>query len=257
MHTEARRPQIRHDGRVRPSRLVLLLVILGACAAPRAPEAAQPQEEPPATTEAGTEQVAQALLRSAPTDWEPRMAAAWAAGARIVPQLVAGLRQDPDAPGAQAAIRLLGIFGGETAELFLRELLRERMRNATEAALALGEARANGSVLLLRETAVDRLADPTLRCAATASLVRLGAGQDVRTLVRAIVLAGTPAGESLRVEFGLPQRSRWALERYMLQRALVAASGQDFGFDTDSPWPDLERAADAIGAWLAAASTSR
>lgn len=180
------------------------------------------------------------------------MAGAFEHGERVVAPLVEGLRTDPDAPGGQAAVRLLGILGGEAAVAFLHEQLRERGRNATEAALALGEARGAMAVPLLLETARDRLADATLRCACTASLVRLGSGREVRGLVRAIVLAGTPAGELLREEYGFPQRSRWALERYMLQRALLAATESDFGFDTDSPWPDLERAAGAIDAWLMA-----
>lgn len=241
-------------------RPALLLVILGACAAhdaSSAPTATVPLDPAPAGTPSAAGTVAGELLRAQPSDWEPRMAAAWAAGAPVVAPLVAGLQQDPEAVGGQAAVRLLGMFGGEAAVQFLEAHLRERGRNATEAALALGEARATAAVPLLRETALDRLADPTLRCACTASLVRLGAGRDVRQLVRAIVLAGTPAGEPLRGEFGLPQRSRWALERYMLQRALLAASGNDFGFDTDSPWPDLERAAEAIDAWLASSAKPR
>lgn len=232
-------------------------MLLGACAVPHPPEPAPVHQAAPAPGGQGTENVAQALLRSHPKDWEASMTAAWAAGGSILSPLVAGLQQDPEAPGAQAAIRLLGMFGGDDAVSFLQAHLRERPRHAVEAALALGEARAVAAVPLLRETALDRLADPTLRCAATASLVRLGTGGEVRNLVRAIVLAGTPAGEPLRIELGLPQRSRWALERYMLQRALLAASGSDFGFDTDSPWPDLERAAEAIDAWIATPTKPR
>lgn len=182
------------------------------------------------------------------------MGVAWSAGRDVVTPLVAGLRADPSAPGAQAATRLLGLFGGEPAASFLREQLTERGPNATESALALGEAGAVEAAPELRAAAADRLSDPTLRCASIATLVRLGHGREVRELVRAVLLAGTPAGEMLRVEHGLPQRSRWALERYMLQRALVAASGRDFGFDTDSPWPDLERAAAEVDAWLAASA---
>ncbi len=242
-----------HDARVTACRLFPVLLVLGACAVPDRPQAAAPSVGPaPASVPAGEVQAAQDLLQAPPQEWPTRMAGAFEHGERAVAPLVAGMRADPDAPGAQAAIRLLGILGGEAALSFLQQQLQERGRNATEAALALGEARGAMAVPLLLETARDRLADATLRCACVASLVRLGSGREVRGLVRAVVLAGTPAGEPLRLEHGLPQRSRWALERYMLQRALLAASGDDFGFDTDSPWPDLERAAGAIDAWLTA-----
>lgn len=246
-----------HDAGVASPLPALLLVILGACAVPRTPEPVVPRPPANPDVQADAASVARGLLRAQPADWAAHMEAAWSAGERIVAPLVDGLQQDPEAPGGQPAVRLLGMFGGKVAIQFLETHLRERGRNATEAALALGEADARAAVPLLRETAVDRLADPTLRCACTAGLVRLGAGRDVRTLVRAFVLAGTPAGEPLRLELGLPQRSRWALERHMLQRALLAASGNDFGFDTDSPWPDLERAAEAIDAFLTAPANPR
>jgi hypothetical protein len=36
----------------------------------------------------------------------------------------------------------------------------------------------------------------------------------------------------------------------LLQQALLAAAGQDFGMDTDAPWDELLAAADRIDAWL-------
>ena len=225
-----------HDAGVASPLPALLLVILGACAAPRAPEPVVPRPPANPDVQAAAASVARGLLRAQPADWAAHMEAAWSAGERIVAPLVDGLQQDPEAPGGQPAVRLLGMFGGKVAIQFLETHLRERGRNATEAALALGEADARAAVPLLRETAVDRLADPTLRCACTAGLVPRGrpGRQDARPRVRprghacrraAAPRTGSPPAEPLgpRAPHAAARPARGIGQRLRLRHRLALA----------------------------------
>lgn len=192
-----------------------------------------------------------ALVAAAPADWAERMPPVLARGPAAGPDLVAALRDGPDGLGVQAAIAVLGRLGHPAARPFLEEQVDQHAPQAAEAALALGRLPAPESIPLLRRVAGDRLADVTLRAACAAALIELGAGAEVLPLVRALVLAGSPAGRGPASEVGLPDQPRWALPRYLVLRALRrAAPGEDFALDTDSPWPDLQRAADAITTWL-------
>lgn len=197
------------------------------------------------------EATCRALVASEPKDFVVRLQAVLALGPEAGKPLAAALRQRPEADGAEAALAALGRLGGDDARQLLSETVADRAPHAASAALALGECADGTAKATLLEAAEDRLADPTLRAAACASLLRLGTRGEVRRLVRALLLAGTPHGKPLEVETGLPRRPRWAYERYLLQRALLDVAGQDFGLDTDAPWDALLACADRVDAWLA------
>lgn len=199
----------------------------------------------------GVDATCRELVSSEPKDFVVRLEAVLALGPKAARPLAAALRQRPEAEGAEAALAALGRLGGDDARQLLSELVADREPHAASAALALGECADDLAKATLLEAASDRLADPTLRAAACASLLRLGTRGEVRQLVRAILLAGTPHGRALEAEVGLPRRPRWAYERYLLQRALGDAAGQDFGLDTDAPWDALLACADRVDAWIA------
>lgn len=175
-------------------------------------------------------------------------------GRPAVPSLVAALEAEPTGAGVEAAIAVLGRLGGDDARTWLLDALAARDGVEAFAALALGDCGTQDDRPALLVAATDRLADPQLRAAATASLLRLGCRRDVRSLVRGLLLAGTPAGRELERELGLPHRPRWAYERHLLQLALRDSAGTDFGLDTDAPWSELSRVADAVDRWLESSS---
>jgi hypothetical protein len=193
------------------------------------------------------------LLASPPDEWPMRLEAAYALGPAAGPRLVERLRTGAPAPGAPAAVALLGRLGGEPAIRFLDEQVQDRTDLAVEAALALGELHASGASATLRAAAQDQLADATLRTAAACALVRCGQPAVAAPLLQAVVLAGTPAGQESGRRLGLPVRPRWAHERYLVQRLLQQEGAAELAasFDTDSPWSTLEQVAPRIGAWLA------
>lgn len=192
-----------------------------------------------------------ALVAAQPCDFAKSIADVMALGTEAAVPLAAALRAQPDAPGAEAALATLGRLGGSDARVLLTETVVDRAPQAAAAALALGDCADAGSAPPLLDAASDRLADPTLRAAACASLLRMGVRAEVRGLVRGILLAGTPHGRELERELGLPRRPRWAYERYLLQQALRDAAGEDFGLDTDAPWAALLACADRVDVWLA------
>ena len=53
---------------------------------------------------------------------------------------------------------------------------------------------------------------------------------------------------------GLPERPRWALERYLVQRLLAqeGAAELSLALDPDASWPALAAVAERITAWLEA-----
>jgi len=190
------------------------------------------------------------LVEAKPHQFADRMRSVLDVGAVAAATLAEELEATPDADGVDAALATLGRLGGPDATRTLQRFLADRGPHASAAALALAECPAEGVREQLRTTVEDRLADPTTRMAAAASWIRLGAGIEVRTFVRGVMLAGTPHGLQLEQQLGLPRRPRWAYERYLLQQSLLAAAGQDFGMDTDAPWDELLAAADRIDAWL-------
>lgn len=198
-----------------------------------------------------------ALVAAEPADWPDRLPAVLAGRAAATQPLIAELRRAPEAPGAQAAVAALGQLGGDGAHACLVELLASPGDLATEAALALatatpplGAAAIDATRSALAPIAADPLADPTLRAACAHSLLRLGVRTEVRDLVRAIVLADTPAGRDVQQRVGLPAKTRWAYERYLVAGAIAAVAGPQLAFDTDASWPALATAADRIDAWL-------
>ncbi len=233
---------------VRVVRVRQVLAMMGsarsACSAPSLVEPA-----PAAAMSACAE-----LLQAEPADWSRCLPAVLRLGPAGAPALADALRRQPDAPGAQAATAVLGQLGGPAAHDTLVELLRGPIELATEAALALGAHAQAGDRALLLELANDRLRDPTLRAACVHSLLRLGSRAELRPLVRAFVLADTPAGRVAQQQVGLPAKSRWAHERYLISSALRHTAGAVLAFDTDASWPQLEAAAARIDAWLEANS---
>lgn len=228
---------------------VLPALLLLACNAPP-PAPAQPPHDPLPTAVA-------ALLAAEPSAWLTHTAAVLQGGQPAVPELLAALQRNSSQPGAQAAVAVLGRIGGPQAAAGLLALVAERGPLATEAAHALGELPPDANVLATLQPGLlacigDRFADATLRTAAAAALLRHGERRAIAEFVRAVLLAGTPAGQALQARHHLPEKSRWALERYLLQRALLRAAGDDFGLDTDASWPDLEAAAQRISDWLEA-----
>jgi len=194
--------------------------------------------------------VCRELVDARPHQFAERMRAVLDLGHPAAAALARELEATPEAEGVDAALATLGRLGGADATRTLQRFLEGRGPHASAAALALAECPADGVREQLRSTVDDRLADPTTRTAAAAAWIRLGAGNEVRAFVRGVMLAGTPHGQQLEPQLGLPRRPRWAYERYLLQQALRAASGQDFGMDTDAPWDELLAAADRIDAWL-------
>jgi hypothetical protein len=221
----------------------LLLLCLPSCAGTgSAPDPAAPG---PATFQGCRD-----LVQAPPSQWHERLPIVLALGAPAAPALVEAIAAEPTAPGAQAAVAALGQLGGDGTSTFLRQLLADRSELATEAALALGALGDQDARAPLLAAANDRLADPTLRAACAASLLRLGVRAEIAPLVRAILLAGTPPGQPAQQALGLPDRPRWAHERYLIQRALRDVRGDDFGLDTDAPWPALEATAAQVDAFL-------
>lgn len=192
-----------------------------------------------------------ALVAAEPQHWPERLAAVHAHGTAASRHLVTALARRPDAAGAQAAVALLGRIGDDGAARFLASLVTDRGPLAVEAALALGELPAPGAVGTLVGCARDRFADATLRTAAACAAVRLGARTEVADVLRGVMLAGTPAGQDLQRQLGLPDKPRWAYERYLIQRLLRDEAPGEPLFDTDAPWRELERAADRLSDWLA------
>jgi hypothetical protein len=240
---------IRFARAARPPELLPLLLFAAACTTTDA--GAGPDAAPPPAPIA-VRALCRELLRAPPSSWAQQLPPVLALGAPAATALVEELRADPRAVGAQAAVAALGQIGGDDVASYLCEQVRDRSDLATEAALSLGTRGDRAARELLQATADDRLTDATLRAACAASLLRLGVREPIARLVRGIVLAGTPTGQELQRELGLPDKPRWAYERYLLQRAFRQTRGDDFGLDTDSPWPDLAAVAERIDQFLSA-----
>lgn len=191
-----------------------------------------------------------ALLRATPDQWAAAVPPVVSGGSAVAPLLLQGLQRQPDAPGAQAAIAVLGQIGDDAATPFLMAQVERRGETAVEAALALGALRTAPAVDLLMATMQDHLADATLRTACACALVALGNSRAAAPFVHAVLLADTPSGQALQREHGLAPKGRWALERYLLQRTLRSVGHDDFGLDPDLPWPTLQVVAAQIVAQL-------
>lgn len=224
-------------------RPVLLTLLLPACAS------SPPGPPAPLAPDAVTEPCG-VLVQAPPAEWATVLPPVLALGAAGAAPLIAALQRHPSAPGAQAAVAALGRTGNPAAVPFLLAVVADRGEQAVEAALALGELAPLEHAAALQSVVDDRLADATLRTACACTLLRLGIRRPVAPLIRGVLLAGTPAGQDLQVRLGLPERPRWAHERYLIQRTLRHTAGTDFGLDTDASWPDLLASADRIAVWL-------
>jgi hypothetical protein len=82
--------------------------------------------------------------------------------------------------------------------------------------------------------------------------VRCGEHRAAVPLLHAVLLAGTPTGAVLERDVGLPAKTRWALERYLVQRLLRDEGATELAaaLDTDAPWPALAAVTQRIVAWL-------
>ncbi len=223
--------------------LPLLLSLLG-CAA-RSPDAPPELKGPDPIERACTE-----LLDAPPERMTEALRTVLAMGRDAAPRLASLSKEKPDSPNLDAACAALGSLGGAEARAALREFTLARGPQAVAAALALAGCANDSDRPELLAIVDDRLADPAIRTACAATLLRLGMREEIAEFVHGVLLAGTPHGRELESRLGLPRRPRWAFERYLLQLALRDAAGEDFGLDTDAPWDELRNAADRIDAWL-------
>ncbi|MFO0175392.1 MAG: hypothetical protein ACK51X_00915 [Planctomycetota bacterium] len=194
------------------------------------------------------------LIEAQPMDWPARIATALPLNDVEAAALAAAVQDRPTAPGAPAAIAVLGRCAAPQVDTVLTQLIDDRGNLATEAALAVGDRNAVAAIASLRDAMNDLAADATLRTAAACGLARMGHGKDVAPFLAAILLAGTPAGVEGSRRFGLPERPRWAMERYLVQRMLLREGAPELArrLDPDASWPDLAQATGQVVAWLAA-----
>lgn len=214
-------------------------IVLAACTAP---------DEAPSTAD----DAIATLLAAAPHEWSARLPAVHQLGAAAAPRVQQAIREQPEATGAPAAVGLLGLLGGDGTVPFLMEEVDVRSPLAVDAAQALGALHAAAARDVLAECAGDHAADATLRTAAACALARIGAGATAAPLLRAVLLAGSPAGVAPGREQALPERPRWALERYMVQRMLRAEGATELAeqLDPDAPWPALAEITERVVTWL-------
>jgi len=183
-----------------------------------------------------------ALVAAPPAAWTEHWRTVQALGADTTPALVRCLRENRNGPGRQAAIHLLGEWRhpDPAADAYLRELLAAKGADATEAALAIGKRNDRAAVPLLVATVQDQNLAIATRTAAACTLLDFDEPQHAVPLMHAVLLAATPYGLRLEQEQGLPRKTRWALERYMVIEAIRRFSdGHTFGLDEDAPWPTL------------------
>lgn len=193
------------------------------------------------------------LVAASPGDWPAHWQRVRDLGSGATPALVAALQSSPDGPGAQAGIHLLGVLGDEAARDYLEAIVVDGTDHATEAALALGKLGGEASVALLRGVVDARDAKVPTRAAAAAALVTLGHGPTIIDFLEAIFLAATPhTGETSRKHFLPRQKSRWALERYVILEALRARYPTHvWPLDEDGSWPALRDGAADLRDYLA------
>ena len=232
------------------------LLLLAACAGPDQGHnrtggmgAADPGKN---NSIAAVEQACHDLHAAPPHLWQQQLPKVYQAGRAAEPFLIKEFQEAPSAPGAQATLAVLGRVGGEAAIVLCRELVTERAPLAIEAALALGDLPDSSADQALLSCVVDRYSDATLRTAAACSLARHGEREHAPRFLAAIVRAGSPLGRTDEKELGLPDKSRWARERYFVQRLLRKLGHDDLcdQLDSDAPWPVLEELAPRVAARL-------
>lgn len=198
--------------------------------------------------------ICERLHDSGAASWGERMAPVVRAGAAAEALLIQLIDERPSAAGAQASVATLGRIGGDDAVGLCRRLVEERSPLSVEAALALGELPGEPFDGVLLACVQDGFTDATLRTAAACALARHGEQDHAPRWLAAVVRAGTPAGRIDERELCVPTKTRWARERYFIQRTLRALGHQDLmeQLDTDASWPTLERLAPKVEARLRA-----
>ena len=201
---------------------------------------------------ASPEPACHALVAAAPADWPTHWQRVRDHGTSSIRALIAALQANPEGPGAQAAVHLLGELRQPSAGPYLREALNDGTSLATEAALALGKLGDQTHTPSLRAAVADPTKLVTTRVAAAAALVDLGHARSIASFLEAVFLAATPYGREATRTHRLPRtKTRWAHERYMVIEALRRHyDGRSFGLDEDSSWPGLRDAADKMRAFL-------
>ena len=223
---------------------ILTLFALAPCC--QAPHPVTPSEAADPST------LCRALHEAPAHGWSERLPPVLELGGRAEAPLLELLERAPGAPGAQASVAVLGSIGGAPAAEACRVLVEERGPLAVEAALALGRLPTDGADPVLTACLQDTFTDATLRTAAACSLSRHGETTLAPRWIAAVVRAGSPGARADERELGVPQKTRWAQERYFVQRLLLALGHQDLAsaLDTDAPWPVLEALAPKILARL-------
>lgn len=218
------------------------VALTSGCRAP-APPAPQDRSDP---TQA--ERLCRALHDAPAADWGARLPPVLAIGGAAEQALLALVAQRPGAAGAQASVAALGRVGDVAAVEACRALVAERGPLAVEAALALGTLPTTSTDPELLACVRDPYTGATLRTACACSLARHGERDHAPRWVEAVVRAGTPAGRGDERALGVPTKTRWARERYFVQRLLLALGHDDLAqeLDTDAPWPALEQLAPRV-----------
>lgn len=207
-----------------------------------------PSGKPTASISVEQQAACHALQTAQPHEWNKRIAAVCAFDQAPEKLLINEFRNMPAAPGGQATLATLGRIGTSESVELCRELVSERAPLAVEAALALGELPGVATDAALLTCVQDRHSDIALRVAAACSLARHGEQKYAPNFIAAIVRAGTPAGRADEQTFGLPDKSRWARERYFVQYMLRQLGHRDLSdaLDTDAPWQVLEQLAPQV-----------
>lgn len=224
---------------------------IALCACRSTPES-PPKNGPPAPgTQETSEPIPSAcldLVQASPGNWAALLPRAAALGAEAAPQLLRACELHPEGAGIQAAIHLLGRWGGAEARAYLHRQLQADVPLAEEAALALGRMQHQASREVLEETMADASLDPRVRAAACAARIDLGQIRACLPFIRALFQAATPFGQASSREQGFPARKvRWAHERYMVIEAIRRnLGGESFGLDEDAPWPRLRSGLQAL-----------
>ena len=251
--------------RLAPSLALAIWLAVTACSTPEQdqnrpsdvgnPDRGNPDEthNPAGPQTASLEFLCRELQTSPPHLWSERLPAIHRAGAAAEPFLITAFEDTPAAPGGQATLAALGRIGGKASIQLCSQLVSERAPLAVEAALALGDLPAGDGDAALLQCMQDRHSDASLRTAAACSLARHGEREHAPQFLAAIVRAGTPAGRADEKQFGLPGKSRWARERYFVQRMLRKLGHLDLchELDSDAPWPVLEKLAPRVAKRLA------
>lgn len=218
---------------MRPQPALAIALLLAACDSARVE-----------TSRAPSDPDVEALVTAEPQEWLARGDALLAKGARVAPALVASLRANPAAPGAQPAIAALGALGDPVATEYLREVLAADGPHAYEAALALGRLPAPAALPDLERTLAEKGRSPLVRTACAAALLDLGRRGAAIPFFYALFTVDTSAAGPEVAQAGLASKPRWALERNIAISALRRAGTADaFGLDADAPWPRLAEAA--------------